>query len=69
MNRTLAFAFLAAGIILLILGYDAYQSIASNTSVAVNGAPNDRALWLVIGGLLAAITGVFGLTGDTRKSH
>ena len=67
MNRKLAFAFLAFGVALLIFGYDAYNSTASTLSRAVTGAPSDQAVWLVIAGLLAGITGVFGLTSDASK--
>ena len=67
MNKTLATAFLAIGVALMIFGYDAYNSNASSLFHAVSGTPSDQALWLVIGGLLAGITGVFGLTSDTRK--
>jgi hypothetical protein len=69
MNKTLAFAFLAAGVALLVFGYDAYTSTASSISIAVTGAPTDQAVWFVIGGLLAAITGIFGLTGDSDAHH
>ena len=68
MNRTLALAFLAAGVALLILGYHAYSSTASSASLAMTGAPPDQAVWFVIGGLLAAITGIFGLTSDPHHS-
>ena len=67
MKRTLAFAFLGIGVVLLVFGYHAYNSTASTVSRAITGAPTDQAIWLVICGLLAGITGVFGLTSDASK--
>ena len=64
MNKAIAAALLAAGIILLVLGVDAYHSANSIISRFFNGEPSDRALWLLIGG---AVTGVVGLSGLVRK--
>ncbi len=56
-------------ILLLGLGATAYQSTASMMSRSMTGAPPDNGVWLVIGGLVAAITGLFGLANsDANQS-
>ena len=57
MNKGTAIALLVVGVILLIFGFDAYHSASSGVSQAVTGAPSDKAIWLLIGGAIAAIVG------------
>jgi hypothetical protein len=57
MNKGTAIALLVVGVILLIFGLDAYHSASSGVSQAVTGAPSDKAIWLLIGGAIAAIVG------------
>ena len=61
MNKGTAIALLVVGVILLIFGIDAYHSASSGVSQAVTGAPSAKAIWLLIGGALAAIVGGVGL--------
>jgi hypothetical protein len=57
----IALAILAVGIALLIWGFNAHESFASGVSEAVQGAPSDKSIvLLVIGGLVCAL-GVIGL--------
>jgi hypothetical protein len=67
MNKIVALAFVVIGVILIIFGGDAYVSTVGGVSRALTGAPSDTAVWLLIAGLLAAITGIFGFTGDHSK--
>ena len=61
MSKGIAAALLVIGIILLIFGFNAYHSASSGVSQAVTGAPTAKAIWLLIGGFLAAIAGGFRL--------
>lgn len=61
MNRGLSIALLVIGVILLIMGFNASQSVGSEVSEAVRGTPTDRSIWLIIGGAAAAIIGAVGL--------
>lgn len=61
MNKTLSIALLAVGVILLVFGFSAADSIGSEVSEAVTGTPTDKSIWLLVGGTLAAIVGGFGL--------
>jgi len=57
MNKGTAIAFLVVGVVLLIFGVDAYHSASSGVSQVMTGAPSAKAIWLLIGGALAAIVG------------
>ena len=61
MNKNMSIALLVAGIILLGFGLNAYHSASSDVSRFFTGAPTDKALWLLIGGLAASIVGFLGL--------
>ncbi|MDP3543453.1 MAG: DUF3185 family protein [Elusimicrobiota bacterium] len=62
MNRIASLALLVLGVILLAMGWDAYRSIGSDVSRVFTGAPTDRAVWLLVGGGLAAAAGLGGLS-------
>ena len=57
MNKGTAIALLVVGIVLLVFGFNAYHSASSGVSQAVTGAPTSKAIWLLIGGIVAAIIG------------
>jgi hypothetical protein len=61
MNKPISIALLAIGVLLLILGLSAGDSIASNVKETVTGTPTDKSVWLIVGGVLGIIIGGFGL--------
>ncbi len=67
MNRPTSFALLAVGVILIICGISASDSIGSDFSRLFTGAPTDKTIWLLIGGVAAAIVGAGGLL-NSRKT-
>ncbi len=58
MNKIIALALLAAGIVLIILGVQATDSFSSDVSRFFTGSPTDKAIWMLIGGIVAAIAGL-----------
>lgn len=62
MNKGMAVALLVVGVVLLIFGFNSYNSASSSISEAVTGSPTSKAIWLLIGGFLAAIVGGFSLS-------
>ncbi len=68
MNKGLSVVLLVIGVVLLVFGYNAYHSAASGVSRFFTGEPTDRALWLLIGGAVASIAGVVGLTMGPKAS-
>ena len=61
MHKSVALALLAGGILLLIFGVSAAQSFSSDISCFFAGSPTDKAIWMLIGGVVLSIVGVVGL--------
>lgn len=59
MNRILALAILAVGIVLLVFGINSHESLASSAKEAVTGTPTDKSMWLIILGIVAIVVGGF----------
>jgi Protein of unknown function (DUF3185) len=66
MNRPLSFALLAGGILLIIFGVNASNSIGSDISRFFTGSPTDKAIWMMVGGVVAAVVGLLGLARGTK---
>ena len=60
MNRAVCLVLLVAGIILLIYGINAHDSLASSAKQAVTGTPTDRSIWLIVLGVAGIIVGGLG---------
>jgi hypothetical protein len=61
MSRIPSIALLVAGIILLVYGLNASDSISSSVSRAVSGTPTDKTVWLIALGVIGIVAGGFGL--------
>ena len=58
-NRLLGFALLAVGIVLLVMGYNAAQSVGSQFKQAFTGSMSDRATLLYLGGTVVTAIGAY----------
>jgi hypothetical protein len=61
MTRIVSVAFLIAGVVLLIFGIDAWNSVGSDITRVVEGGPSNRAIWLLVSGIVAFFLGIGGL--------
>ncbi len=66
MNRLVSLVLLIGGIILIIFGISASESVGSSFSRLFTGAPTDKTIWLLIGGILAAAIGLGGLVRGNK---
>ncbi|MEX1062914.1 MAG: DUF3185 family protein [Balneolaceae bacterium] len=62
MKKAISAALLIGGLLLLFFGYQESQSIASEVDEFVTGSPTGDAMWMLIGGAVAAVLGLIGLT-------
>lgn len=61
MNKSISIAILVAGVVLLILGFNASESLGSEISEMFTGTPTEQSIWLLILGIIGVIAGGFGL--------
>jgi Protein of unknown function (DUF3185) len=58
MNKIASFALLVGGVVLIIIGINATNSFSSDVSRFFTGSPTDKAIWMLIGGIVASIVGL-----------
>ena len=58
MNKIVSLALLVGGIVLIIIGFNATNSFNSDVSRFFTGSPTDKAVWMLLGGIAAALAGL-----------
>lgn len=61
MNKIISIGLLVGGVVLIVLGVQATESFSSDVSRFFTGSPTDKAIWMLIGGIVAALAG-FAMT-------
>jgi hypothetical protein len=69
MNRIIFLALLVGGIVLVVFGINATQSFGSQVSKFFTGSPTDKAMWLLLGGIVASVVGLFGMLLGSKQGH
>lgn len=67
MNKILSLVLLVGGIVLIIYGVNASNSIGSDFSRLFTGSPTDKSIWLLVGGIVAALIGAGGMMRGTKS--
>ena len=67
MNKIIFLILLAVGVVLIIKGVHASDSVSSDFSRFFHGTPTDRTVWLMIGGSVLAVIGAGGLARGPRS--
>jgi hypothetical protein len=60
-TKAVSLALLVGGVLLIIFGIMAATSLSSDISRFFTGSPTDKAIWMLIGGVVASAVGVVGL--------
>ena len=58
MKKIASIALLIGGVVLMIIGINATNSFGSDVSRFFTGSPTDKAVWMLIGGIVATIAGL-----------
>lgn len=66
MTKLISLALLVGGIVALVYGVAAADSITSSFSRFFTGHPTDRTMWLLIGGTIATALGATGLLRGSK---
>ena len=67
MNKLVSVALLVGGIVLIVLGISAADSLSSDVSRFFTGSPTDKAMWMLIGGSVATVVGLLGTIRGTKR--
>jgi hypothetical protein len=67
MNKAVMLAVLVGGIVLIIYGVAASESFSSDVSHFFTGSPTDKTIWLLVGGIVATIIGLAGISRGQAK--
>ena len=62
MNKLISLALIVGGVILVVFGITAMDSFSSDISRFFTGSPTDKSVWLLIGGSVAVLAGISGVT-------
>jgi Protein of unknown function (DUF3185) len=66
MNKIISLGLLVGGIVLIIIGVNATNSFNSDVSRFFTGSPTNKAVWMLIGGIVAAVVGLAGTLRSSR---
>ena len=58
MSKLVSLALLVGGIVLIITGFNATNTFISDVSRFLTASPTNRAVWMLIGGIVAALIGL-----------
>jgi hypothetical protein len=61
MPKITSVALLVVGLILLVYGLSASNSVSSSVSQAVSGSPSNKTIWLIALGVLGIVSGGIGV--------
>jgi hypothetical protein len=67
MNKAVSLVLLIGGIVLIVYGISASNSVGSSFSRMFTGSPTDKTIWLLIGGAVAAVIGLVGVLSGSRE--
>jgi hypothetical protein len=67
MDKAISLAILAAGIVLVVFGINASNSISSDISRVFTDAPTDKAIWMLVGGVIVTAIGLVGLLRGLKR--
>ncbi len=68
MTRLISLALLIGGIVLIVYGVRATDSLGSDFSRFFTGSPTEKSIWLLIGGFVMAAIGAGGVLRGSKSS-
>ncbi|MFM0213658.1 DUF3185 family protein [Paraburkholderia sediminicola] len=67
MTKAISIALIVGGIVLLYFGGQAFNSVSSEVSRVFTGSPTNKAVLLIVAGVIATIAGLTGVGLSGRK--
>ena len=66
MKKAISLGLLAGGIVLIVIGVNATNAFSSDVSRFITGSPTNKAVWMLIGGIVAAVVGLATLLRNPK---
>ncbi|MCF7817660.1 MAG: DUF3185 family protein [Kiritimatiellales bacterium] len=66
MKSSISLVLLVVGIMLIIFGISASDSLGSDLSRFFTGSPTDKAMWMLIGGVVCTVAGLAGVSFKSK---
>ncbi|MCX4163770.1 MULTISPECIES: DUF3185 family protein [Paraburkholderia] len=67
MGKVISLALLAGGVVLLYFGGQSFHSFSNEVSRVFTGAPTNRTMYLIVGGVVATLAGLTGLVVSGKR--
>ncbi len=67
MDKAISLAILAGGILLMIFGVNASNSLSSDISRVFTDTPTDKSIWMLVAGVIVTTIGLVGLLRGSRS--
>ncbi|WP_133649832.1 DUF3185 family protein [Paraburkholderia flava] len=67
MTKMISVALIVGGIVLLYFGGQSFHSFSNDVSRVFTGAPTNRTMFLIAGGVVATVAGLVGLTLSAKR--
>ncbi|WP_233799654.1 DUF3185 family protein [Paraburkholderia sp. HP33-1] len=67
MTKAISIALIVGGIVLLYFGGQAFNSVSSDVSRFLTGSPTNKAIVLIVAGVVATLAGLTGVALSGRK--
>jgi NO-binding membrane sensor protein with MHYT domain len=69
MVKAVSIALIVGGVVLLYFGGQSFHSFANDMSRVFTGAPTDKTIWLIAGGVVTTVAGLIGLASSSGSSR
>ncbi|SIT35108.1 Hemin uptake protein [Paraburkholderia piptadeniae] len=66
MTKAISLALIVGGVVLLYFGGQSFHSFSNDVSRVFTGAPTNKTIFLIAGGIVATIAGLIGLASSKR---
>ncbi|TDN68187.1 DUF3185 family protein [Paraburkholderia sp. BL10I2N1] len=67
MTRAISFALIVGGVVLLYFGGQSFHSFSNEVSRVFTGAPTNKTIFLIAGGVVATLAGLTGLVMSGKR--
>ena len=68
MSKLFSLALLVGGIVLIVIGFNATNWLGADVSRFFTRSPTDKAIWILIGGVVAVLVGLTRLWGSPKHT-